>query len=35
MLKKIDAMLVEKFPHLILGFTTFWLSLVAFGLYNA
>lgn len=35
MLKKIDAMLVEKFPHIILSFTAFWLTLVAFGLYNA
>jgi hypothetical protein len=35
MLKKIDKLLVEKFPHIILSFTAFWLSLVAFGLYNA
>jgi hypothetical protein len=35
MLKKIDKLLVEKFPHLIFGFTIFWLSLVAFGLFNS
>ncbi|EGL55788.1 hypothetical protein MAMP_02782 [Methylophaga aminisulfidivorans MP] len=34
MLKKIDKLLIEKFPHIILGFTVFWLSLIAFGLYN-
>ncbi len=35
MLKKIDKLLVEKFPHLILSFAAFWLTLVAFGLYNS
>ncbi len=35
MLKKIDALLMDKFPHIILGFTAFWLSLIAFGLYNS
>lgn len=35
MLKKIDALLVEKFPHIIMSFVVFWLSLVAIGLYNA
>jgi hypothetical protein len=35
MLKKVDALLVEKFPHIILSFVAFWLTLVAFGLYNS
>ncbi|KKM87044.1 hypothetical protein LCGC14_1272930 [marine sediment metagenome] len=34
MLKKLDTLLVEKFPHIIMGFTVFWLALVAYGLYN-
>ena len=35
MLKKIDEFLMVKFPHIILSFVAFWLSLVAFGLYNS
>jgi hypothetical protein len=35
MLKKIDTLLVEKFPHIILSFTVFWLSLVAYGFLNS
>lgn len=35
MLKKIDTLLIEKFPHLIFGFTFFWLALIAYGLYHA
>lgn len=35
MLKKVDKLLVEKFPHIILSFTAFWLSLVAYGLINS
>lgn len=34
MLKKIDKLLIEKFPHIILSFTAFWLLLIAYGLYN-
>jgi hypothetical protein len=34
MLKKIDKLLIEKFPHIILGFTAFWLLLIAYGLYH-
>ncbi len=32
MLKKLDKFLMEKFPHIILAFTFFWLALVAYGL---
>lgn len=32
MLKKLDKLLIEKFPHIILAFTFFWLGLVAYGL---
>ena len=35
MLKKLDTLLVEKFPYIILAFVIFWLSLVAYGLFNA
>lgn len=35
MLKKLDKILVEKFPHIIMGFVIFWLSLVAYGLINS
>lgn len=35
MLKKVDALLVEKFPHIILSFVVFWLGLVAYGLINS
>lgn len=35
MLKKLDNFLMEKFPHIILAFTFFWLALVAYGLLNA
>lgn len=32
MFEKIDKLLMEKFPHIILGFCVFWLGLVAIGL---
>lgn len=35
MLKKIDKLLVEKFPHIILSFVVFWLALVAIGLFSS
>lgn len=35
MLKKLDKLLMEKFPHIILAFTVFWLGLVVIGLINA
>lgn len=35
MLKKLDKFLMEKFPHIILAFTFFWLGLVAYGLINS
>ena len=34
MLKKLDKLLIEKFPHIILAFTFFWLGLVAYGTYD-
>lgn len=35
MLKKLDKLLMEKFPHIILAFTVFWLGLVIIGLLYA
>lgn len=35
MFKKLDKLLIEKFPHIILAFTFFWLALVAYGLFNS
>ncbi len=35
MLKKLDKILMEKFPHIILAFTAFWLGLVLIGLLYA
>jgi hypothetical protein len=34
MIKKLDTLLVDNFQHIIFGFVTFWLSLIAFGLLN-
>lgn len=33
MFKKLDEFLMQKFPHIILLFTVFWLGLVAIGWY--
>lgn len=35
MLKKLDKLLIEKFPHIILAFSVFWLGLIAYGLLNS
>lgn len=31
MWKKLDKLLIEKFPYVIFAFTIFWLSIVLFG----
>lgn len=32
MFEKIDKLVMEKFPHIILAFCVFWLGIVAIGL---
>ena len=34
MLKKLDTLLVDKFPFIIFGFVLFWLGLIAFDLFH-
>lgn len=32
MFEKIDKLVMEKFPHIILGLCVFWLGIVVIGL---
>lgn len=32
MFEKLDKLVIDKFPHIILAFTAFWLTIVAVGL---
>ena len=31
-MEKIDDILIGHFPHIIIAFATFWISLIAYGL---